>query len=164
MEKIIKNLEKYYKKLSKDDYLGGKILSIQRFNEVLLRLQIRKDEVTNSEKKLCKWEEREESLEELQTIFINKTESFHQQIYAIISTFSMLLNYVTSNDFKKGMPIKSNKKFLIFLSNKYKKLENDIRTLELSRSFGTKFDHIQQNPLFDWLTESLEERCTIVFF
>ncbi|MFA5087091.1 MAG: hypothetical protein WC470_02200 [Candidatus Paceibacterota bacterium] len=169
MEKIIRSLEVFYRNLIKDDNSGKKLLAIQRFNEVLLRLQIRKEELTNIENEIFyRVDNNEPSLEEVQIRFVNKTESFHQQIYATISTFSMLLNHTASHDFKRDMPIKSNTDFLSFLSNKYKNLENDIKILELSRDFRAKFDHIQQNSLFDWMTESInvlnKRRCTIIFF
>jgi hypothetical protein len=163
MEKIIKSLEKFYKKLSTDDKNGKKILSIQKFNEVLLQLEMRKNELSDAEKEIC-IDEFKKPLKQLQANLMNKTESFHQQVYSTISTFSMLLNSIAPKDFKTKMPIRSNEKFLQFLKDKYRHLEKDIEKIELSRSFRTKFDHIQQNPLFDWMTDSVCGKCVVVFF
>ena len=171
MEKIIKSLEKNYKKLLKGDSTGKKNLAIQRFNEVLLRLENRKNELAYFEETICDFEPNESKipLEKLQNYFIDKTEGFHQQIYSTISTFSMLLNHVAPRELIDKMPTRSNEKILNFLSGKYKSLKNDVQNLELSRSFRIKFDHIQQSPLFDWMTESFsrshtERRCVVIFF
>lgn len=107
------------------------------------------------------------TLADLQLEFVDKTEAFHQQVYAVVSAFIMLLSHVGDQKFLSQMPIDSLTKFLRHISDKsYESIIKDQAALLLkSADFRSKFiDHPQQHALHDWMTYSYGTGACIIYF
>lgn len=154
-------------------------LACQRFSESMYRLENRHLELQSMENEIFELKEKgyigdssTRTLNELQHDFVDKTEAFHQQVYATISAFALLLNHFAPKEFLRGMPIGAIKQFLDFLKERFPVYEKQIEQLELSRDFRAKMvDHIQQHQLHNWMTYSyphdtsrLGADCVIIYF
>jgi len=107
------------------------------------------------------------TLAELQLAFVDKTEAFHQQVYATISAFIMLLSHIADQKFLSQMPVDSLTKFLRHISDKsYESIVKDQAALLIkSADFRSKFiDHPQQHALHDWITYSYGTGVCIIYF
>lgn len=155
-----------------DDKKLKALMAFQRFNEYLLRLENRHNELlhieaftTNVDPK--EFEKHGITPHDAQLLFIDKTEAFHQQVYATVSAFIMLLSHATDKKFTAQMPIDSVTKFLRHMSDKsYDSLVKDhSAALIKSVDFRSKFiDHPQQHALHDWMTISYIKGTCIVYF
>jgi hypothetical protein len=104
---------------------------------------------------------------EIQEDFVNKTESFHQAIYATISIFIKLLSVIAPESFTKKMPFARNSRFLSFSKGEFANLSESIEILERSISeYRVKFiDHTSQHHACDWYTfTNSDGRAYIVYF
>lgn len=107
------------------------------------------------------------TLTDLQLEFVDKTEAFHQQVYATISAFIMLLSHIADQKFLSQMPIDSLTKFLRHISDRsYESIVKDQAALLIkSADFRSKFiDHPQQHALHDWMTYSYGTETCIIYF
>ena len=112
-------------------------MSYQRFNEYLLRLENRYNDLANFE--IRSFQSNSKNLHDTQLIFLDKTESFHQHVYATISSFISLLTNL--NNQKSSYPISSVTKFLRYMfDNSYDSvLKDQISILQKSTDFRSKF-------------------------
>lgn len=148
------------------------IRAYQKYNEYLLRLENRYRELLKIEKskELLDPDElhkQTRTLEELQLEFVDKTEAFHQQVYATISAFILLLSHVAGHKYKGQLPISGVTKFLkyIALNNQDEKFNRYIKFLKDSINFRAKYiDHPQQHVLHDWMTYSYGTGTCIIYF
>lgn len=155
---ILEHLNPIFDKLmlnKKGEIEVKKLEATQRFNEFITRLEMRYLELTDAENNIFNAGDQttQEEHKILQFIFVNRIESFFQHFYASLSAFAMYINHISNQEFKRGMSIKGNKKFIEFLVKKFPDLTKDLQELEKVRDFRSKFiDHIQQRTLCDWMT------------
>ncbi len=94
-------------------------LVLHRVIESFRGLEMRTKELMEAEKRIVEYdpEQKKEkmTLDELQNIYVNKTEAYHQQIYSTISNLIMVANYFGINGKKVNHPIRSVEKFLKFI-------------------------------------------------
>lgn len=148
------------------------IRAYQRYNENLLRLEKRYNEYIQVEKKkamvdLEELERQNRTLEDLQLEFVDKTEAFHQHVYATISTFILLLSHVAGHKYKGQLPISSVTRFLEYIceTNQDEYIHAQAEVLKTSIKFRAKFiDHPQQHALHDWMTCSYGSGTCIIYF
>ncbi|MES2762034.1 MAG: hypothetical protein V4677_07505 [Bacteroidota bacterium] len=148
------------------------IRAYQRYNENLLRLEKRFNEYIQIETKkamvdLEELEKQNRTLEDLQLEFVDKTEAFHQHVYATISTFILLLSHVAGHKYKGQLPISGVTKFLKYISetNQDEYIDVQADALKTSIDFRAKFiDHPQQHALHDWMTWSHGSGTCIIYF
>lgn len=132
-------------------------LSFFNLIEITERLLDRCSELEGIQRKIRLFEDKKtqkENLKELQSNFINKTEAFHQQIYATLSTFVNLLMKISPKHFKNSMPRWSIQKFLSYSVQFEPKLSNSVKLLLKSGEIRNKcIDHPQQQSgSFEWQT------------
>jgi len=140
----------------------------QRCFEFFQRLVIRAEEIQKIEFEMHIWDQLRERrpMKDIQLEFVNKTESFHQQVYACVSSFIKLLSYLAPKEFKDEMPIKRNSKFLKFLNEKID-ARREVEILEKSSNeYRVKYiDHISQAPSHDWMTHSGPDgKAYVIYF
>gem|GEM_PF-6857373 len=107
------------------------------------------------------------TIAELQDEFVNKTEGFHQQIYAAISAFIKLLSHVAPRSFLGQMPSASVTNFLNFLDTQIEGISAQIDILKKSTGdYRTNYiDHTNQSTSHDWFTSSgFDGKCRIVYY
>lgn len=142
----------------------------QRFHEFTTRLDHRLVLLTQCEALLSNTDgsRHQYNLGDVQIEFVNRVESYFQQLYAAISALAMFTNLTASHEYKKGMKIGSNTHFLDFLEKKHIGIAQ-IKELRKALEFRAKFvDHIQQHVLHDWMTygtsNAKESQCVIIYF
>lgn len=154
-------------------YKNGNVKEINnsssRFNEFIDRLLIRYSEIKEIEWELYYIEEIKEprNMRDIQSDFVNRTESFHQQLYATIGAFINLLNNSNSSNFIKDMPFSSTSHFLNYIKKEIPNLKQDIeRLLKSTNEYRSTFiDHTNQNPNHDWSTNSaLDGKAHIIYY
>lgn len=91
--------------------------SSSRLNEFIDRLLIRYLEIKEIELEMHTVEEvkNPRPMVEIQTDFVNKTEGFHQQFYAVIGAYIKLLSHSTSSKFIRNMPYSKTSDFLKYI-------------------------------------------------
>ncbi len=147
----------------------------QRFNEYFTRLVMRAEELEGIDKYKATQSSPEESertgvtLHQLQLIFVDKTEAFHQQVYATLSAFILVLSTSLPHEIINQMPITKLSKFLklnwLSKGERTQGLVKCAEILEVSRSFRSKYiDHTQQHVVHDWMTVSINEETVIIYF
>jgi hypothetical protein len=126
----------------------------RRFFEFFDRLFIRYSELGEIEWEMYYLERLRDHrpMRDVQTGFVNRTESFHQQLYATLSAFIKLLSHVAPGDYVERMPFQSTSRFLNFLETEQPELRESISILKRSVSeYRSRFvDHTNQNPTHDW--------------
>lgn len=149
-------------------------LSARSFIESLNRLVKRYGELLAAEeKKLLATEESMKRegvvLEDLQFHFVDKTEAFHQQMYASLSNLVLALNNLRPH--KKlliDIPIGSIERFLAYIDKVYglkEVLPGVIDSLNSSRDFRSRFvDHPQQHGAHNWYMYSYGTGICIVYY
>jgi hypothetical protein len=148
------------------------VMSYQRYNEYLLRLEKRYQELVRIEKArelldMDELDKQDRSLADLQLEFLDKTEAFHQQIYATISTFILMLSHIAGHVYKGQLPIRSVTQFLTYMSKRHEeeKFLKSVKFLQDSVNFRAKYvDHPQQHALHDWMTFSYGSGSCIIYF
>lgn len=171
LEKIRQHCEKLVARFA-DDKKEKAEMACRAFTEYVERLGNRHNELRQIEEFKTNADpdemaKHEITLTDLQLGFVDKTEAFHQQVYATISAFIMLLSHVAGQKFLSQMPIDSLTKFLRHISDKsYESIVKDQATLLIkSADFRSKFiDHPQQHALHDWLTYSYGTGTCIIYF
>jgi hypothetical protein len=144
------------------------IMAYQKFNEYLLRLdkryhQLLKIEDLKTNLHPDSFSSHNIVLKDIQLEFVDKTESFHQQVYATISAFILLVSHISF----KQWPIRKVSAFLKKVSENTSDpvLQEYIETLKESIEFRSKFiDHPQQHILHDWMTYSYINGTCIIYF
>jgi hypothetical protein len=166
---FIESLGTSYKKFADSD--DNKTQAVQRFNEFFIRLESRFLALLKVEAEIfyAEPEKIKRPMPEIQLDMVDKVESFYQQLYACLSAFVMLLNYVAPHSYQRNMSITSIKNFLEFLSSGHLVLKESLAWLEKARDFRARFvDHIQQHVLHDWMTYSYPGKfgpeCVIIYF
>lgn len=148
-------------------------LAFRTFSEYFDRLDARRAEVDVAEHWLRpgNWENSESSggpsLHDLQLHLVDKTEAFHEHVYATLSALVMLLNHVAPASFRKQMPISSISKFLAYLRERSigSVVHEHLTQLERSVLFRNRFVmHPQQHVLHDWSTHSTGSLTAIIYF
>lgn len=145
------------------------IMACQRFNEYMLRLEGRLNQLITLEKEISEFEpgRMERQLKDIQLDFVDKIEAYFQQLYSTLSAFIMLLNHVADDSFRKQMPIKGVERFLLWVSKQSysSQLKNHIVLLDNARNFRAIFiDHPQQHIIHDWMTYSHLNGTAIIYF
>jgi hypothetical protein len=94
-------------------------LAFLRFSDYLIRLEYRYNELIKIEKDMNPPDENRSSKKQLE--LVDKTEAYHQHVYACISSFIMLISNFEKHSVTTQIPISSVIKFLNFLeeNNKY---------------------------------------------
>lgn len=145
------------------EVLNKAITAFIRFKDCSNIINLRHNELIKAENQLAAIRPEDATpLKLVQLDYVNKTESFHQQIYVGISAFIMLLNHIV----KLEMPRNSVEKFLKFLDRELNFTHSEaIKVLNDSRFFRAKFiDHIQQHVVHDWMTWDYETGVTVIYF
>lgn len=175
-KEYLEKIRKYCKKLVAcfaDDKKEKAYMACRAFTEYVERLENRHNQLLQIEAftaapDLDEMAKHDITLADLQLEFVDKTEAFHQQVYATISAFIMLLSHIADQKFLAQMPIDSLVKFLRHISDKsYESTVKDQASLLIkSADFRSKFiDHPQQHALHDWMTYSYgPEECCIIYF
>ncbi len=107
-------------------------------------------------------------LEDLQLRFVDKTEAFHQQVYATVSTLVLALNNLRPH--KKvliDLPTRKLEKFLkyILALPEFPHLSNFITAVNMSRAFRAKFiDHPQQHAAHNWYMQSSDAMVHVIYY
>jgi hypothetical protein len=131
-------------------------LASRNLSESLLRLKERHEELKETEKALAFFDpKRNGSLNDIQLKFYNKTEAFHQAIYASISNLINLLNNIAQRSIVTQMPINSNSKFLTFIDKQFSHddIQDNIPVILESVNYRSIIvDHPQNNKAYDWMT------------
>lgn len=133
----------------------------RRFFEFFHRLISRYSEIREIEWEMYHWEHLREKrpMRDIQFDFVNRTESFHQGLYASISALIKLVSHIAERDFLRGMPVASNSDFLDWLSRKAElhDIQQEIEILKVSSgTYRSRFiDHTNQQPVHDWVSYSL---------
>lgn len=148
------------------------IIAFQRFNEYLFRLENRYSELKDWENILLNYDEDESfktiPLHDVQLIFLDKTEGFHQQLYATLSAYILLLNHVCDKNLASQIPIRNVTSFLKYVQSKWNndlQLNKQVEILTSSINFRSKFiDHPQQHILHDWMTMPHGHGICIIYF
>lgn len=172
MEELIKKIKSECDTIIKDFAPQSKensIMAYQRFNEYILRLESRFDQLLNLEKEIAEFDpaKAERRLKDIQLDFVDKIEAYFQQLYSTLSAFVMLLNHIANDGFKSQMPIKGIEKFLSWISKQSysSQLKEGIFLLDKAREFRDIFiDHPQQHILHDWMTYSHLNGTAIIYF
>lgn len=107
-------------------------------------------------------------LEDLQLRFVDKTEAFHQQVYATVSTLVLALNNLRPH--KKvliDLPTRKLEKFLQYILSlpEFQHLLDFITVLNTSRAFRAKFiDHPQQHAAHNWYMQSSNAMVHVIYY
>lgn len=135
------------------------ILSLRRLYEFLQTLLVRYIKIKEIERELYRWDFRSEelqkrTLDDAQREFVGYTESFNQQLYAVLNAFINLLSIIGGNKVN-GMPSVSTSKFLTFAQKNFENIDSEVSTLSKSLDFRAKhIDHTNQGKAQDWMTIS----------
>ena len=98
--KIVKGYSKTKKEKS--------VMAYQRFSEYLIRLDMRYNQLLIIEEEMKNFmpgDDIPRTLEEMQMDYVDKTESFHQHTYAVISAFIILLTHIMMENDLSQLPI-----------------------------------------------------------
>ena len=103
---------------------------------------------------------------ELQSEFVNRVEAFHQQVYAVISSFINLLIKIAPSKFKNHIPKWSVSKFLDYLEKIEPLFTNDVILLLRSEEVRNKcIDHPQNQPRsFTWQTGTFVSKTYVIYY
>ena len=154
--KIMENLFLVLSKNLSEVEVGSAHAVFINFSEFFYRLLCRSAEIRELE-----WEiyyrgqfKNERSLREMQVDFINQTESFHQQVYATISSFIKLLTHIAPSSFKSQMVWSSTSSFLKFILNKFTTLNWEVNILLKSiEEYRVEYiDHTNHSSSYRWDT------------
>lgn len=161
-EKLLVNLDE-----KKRNKVG---LALHRLKESLKRLDCRYIEYYEVEKMIIfdSTGPRKINLSDLQLKLVDKVEAFHQQVYVVLSTLILAINYLGIRGKKEQHPINSISNFLKFVEKifQYKNiLLEQINNLKHSIEFRAKFiDHPQQHILHNWMTYGFQKECYIIYY
>lgn len=141
----------------------------ERFFEFFSRLLLRYTEVRVTEWEMYYWDRLADKrpMKDIQLELVNHTESFHQQIYAAISSFVKLLSHIAPISFTQRLPIRRISDFLNFVGREFPSLSGEVEILRSSTKTyrSTYVDHTSQNPIHDWWTFSGPDgKAHIVYF
>lgn len=140
----------------------------QRFLEFFDRLVKRYSEILEIEWEMLYWQKlNDRTLDEIQKDFVNKTESFHQEVYANISSFIKVLSLIAPKEFVERIPIRSNQSFLGFIKDNVMGTNSKIEILLKSiGEYRVKYiDHTSQYMIHDWMTFLVPEgKIFIIYF
>ncbi len=106
-------------------------------------------------------------LDEAQRHLVDKTEAFHQEIYAALSAFIILLNHVSPRSVRGQLPRRSVQKFLEFVEQNYADVVGRETTTQLLASVRLRarfIDHPQQGPVHDWMTMRSDDRTVVIYY
>ncbi len=155
---FVDSLDKEYERLLKaSKKKGGALMAVQRFNEYLVRLDRRYEELEHVQMEISTAapSKMKDPLAFIQMDFMDRLEIFYQGLYSTLSAFAMLINNIAPHSEKRDLPIGSVQKFIEYLQERFPKLKKELELLEKARAFRAKFvDHIQQHTLHDWMTYS----------
>lgn len=128
-----------------------------RFFEFFNSLVLRYSEIREVEWEIHYFDNLREKrpLKEIQADLVNKTESFHQELYATLSAFIKLLSHISPDSFKGQMP-NSVSKFLTYIKSKIETINNSVEVLEKSTGeYRVNYvDHLSRSPSYNWYTFS----------
>lgn len=108
------------------------------------------------------------SLYDVQLDFVDRLESFHQQVYVTLSCLGYYLQFILNPHGPRGKELNSNKRLIKYLENfvSDEVKSNFLPVLELSRSFRSQHvDHPHHNGgMYDFGTSSHGSRAVAFFF
>jgi len=148
-------------------------LVLHRLIESLLGLKTRAQDLVKAETRMTNFDENNDNLNEAQIDYVNKVESYHQQVYATISSAILAANHFGIYGVKTSHPIRSVEKFLDYLINDFptgnRTHDNYLRsvavTLKSSISFRAKYvDHPQQHPAQHWMTYNYAGKVCVIYY
>ena len=159
------NLEPYLQRISERSTVKKSPksqLAIHRFREAVKRFDDSYENILKAGKAIIISSEENEKIQtivsgkshhERQHDFLSATQSFNDSGYALMSATIMLLNHILPKDMKRDMPLRSCKKFLLWLLERAKELNQEILSIEYSRAYRAKFvAHVQQTITSTWMT------------
>jgi len=160
-EKLVDTTLRVAEKNGKRDIItiGG---ASRNLHEILDRLAIRLSNLVKAEKLLSMDQtlQQEVATRDLQSEFINATESFHQQIYATLPNFIKLLKLILKDD----IPSDSVSSFIdSYLLALLPERVEEIGVLKRSHSLRTIIDHANHSKTWNWYTTSYFGRGFIVY-
>jgi hypothetical protein len=145
-------------------------LSYSNFIEILQRLLGRLSNLLEIELQINQFNKKGlknlsgEEKNRIQSDFVNKTESLHQQTYATISALILLLTKIAPSNFKNHLPRWSVKKFIEYSIEYEPKLTKYGKVLLDSEIIRNKcIDHPQHSQPFDWQTFSMGKTYVIYY-
>ena len=101
----------------------------------------------------------------LQLYLVDKTEAFHQQVYAALAALALVYSHFSARGVARQVPIRSVRKFLGFLQDRGDVPSAAIELLERSIDYRARFvDHPQQHALCDWTTYKTPKGVAVVYF
>jgi len=165
LEPVLKELAKSY---SEDSKKNKAETALMRFYEFYDRLVSRYAEVRRIEWEMYYLDQLREkrTMKEIQSDFVNKTESFHQQIYASVSALIKLLSHVAPENFIKRMPSARATNFLSFVEKEIPTCKEDVKKIQQSLDYRADYiDHTNQKKLHNWYTYSnVDGKSYIIYY
>jgi hypothetical protein len=138
--------------------------ALRRLCENLRHLDGRSRDWWTAAQALSQWDVSAQGVptfDELQHIYVDRVEAFHQQVYSTLGAFAMALNRMRQKS-APDYPPADNSKVLKRLENDFKdepQLIQDLATLGDSREFRSKYvDHVATSTLLNWTTYGWEGR------
>lgn len=167
--KYLNDCEKYFEQIEINN--PNNLDAIIHLNEFLYRLNIRFEDLKKAEYLMYNLNDSDTKkiVTEKQLKFVNRLEAYFQQLYAVISALALFVNKTADHEFKQGLAIGSNKKFLNYLKEKVESIEDEVVIIERARSFRSDFiDHTQQKTLHNWITSSFPGEkyplCVVTYY
>ncbi|MDD5726111.1 MAG: hypothetical protein PHC53_01715 [Patescibacteria group bacterium] len=143
----------------------------RRFQEYLLLLEMRFRELDLANYELANNPElvgATRSLQDIQFSFLERTEAFHEQVYASLASFTSFLSDYLGHEDRRGSHLGSSiGKFLKSAENLISEPYNRdaLVTLDASRSFRDKYIiHPQLHARHDWMTHGDGYNTTLIYF
>jgi len=136
--------------------------------EYMVRLDWRYHEVLSAGTALSTAASEEEPLVRTRQLqFVDRTESFHRQLYGTLSVLMLLLSHVAPRRVTAHLPIASVQKFLVYLREQPALASHttEIDQLRSSVEFRAAFlDHPQQRKLHHWMTMGTPSETVIIYY
>ncbi|MFH1767369.1 MAG: hypothetical protein ABH826_04790 [Patescibacteria group bacterium] len=145
-------------------------LASRRMHEYLLALEMRFRELDIADYQLTNPEHvgATKSLNDLQFGFVDKTEAFHEQVYATLGASAAFLSYFLKHGDRRGLRLGSSiKKMLKDLKALLdgSGFEKTLDVLEKSREFRDKVViHPQTHAQHDWMTQGGQNVSAVIYY
>lgn len=151
--------------------------SLLRFKEFVDRLFLRYVELREVEVELVLFEElsggkikwdNPRILHDVQLDLVNRTESFNQQFYAVLSAFIKLISHISPRSFSSRIPIRSTRSFIDFCVKECGSFVVDSEAEILKKAVlhrDVYVDHTSQHKVQNWYTfSSPEGKVFVIYF
>lgn len=136
--------------------------------EYMVRLDWRWRDLLGAAKELstAAWDE-ERLVLTRQLQFVDRTESFHRQLYGTLSVLMLLLSHAAPRRVASHLPISSVQAFLAYLREQPELSSYTLQLDQLCSSVefrATFLDHPQQTKLHHWMTMGTPSETVIIYY